>query len=71
MLTITKIKDYIKATQGRQSAQSFDRKIKDLKEVREKADYKIDVITHTIAMDAIDSAERLLQIIKSIKHERQ
>lgn len=64
--TITRIKDYIKETQGWKSAHSFDRGIKDLKETRINADYKVNVITHTIATDAVDSAERLLQTIKSI-----
>ena len=63
---IRAMKDYIAKTQGKKSALQFDREIKDLKEVREKADYKVDVITHTMATDAIDNAEKLLRTINSI-----
>lgn len=64
---IRKIRDYIKLRDGIKAANWFDRSIKDLKETREKADYKTDIITHTIASDAIDEAERLIRTIKELK----
>ena len=64
--TIREIKEYIAKTQSTKDARLFDGKIKDLKEIRENADYKTNEITHTIATNAINEAEKLLHIIKRL-----
>lgn len=65
--TIKKIKEHIQKKEGRGAARSFSNDIKDLKEIRERADYKTDVITRDIANAALSKAEMLYTTINTLK----
>jgi uncharacterized protein (UPF0332 family) len=63
---ISKVKSEIKRKRGIEEAKIFDREIKDLKELREKADYQNISICFSDCDRAIKKAKELILTIKNV-----
>jgi uncharacterized protein (UPF0332 family) len=63
---INKVKNEISIKRGRAEAQDFEREIKDLKELRERADYQNISISFSDCERAIQKAKDLILTIKTV-----